>query len=240
MANKAALGVLMVIVLVSMGIGILIGMQLGGPAASEPTESDDSGGPTPVPDGGEETTVPTSPPESSPTTQSRATDQAETRTTVGIRRFDDENIESKMEQRINEKRRSRGLDQLDTSGLLATRVSWMARNHSEAMAEERRAIHKIDGQSTADRYRDADLYGACQFQKDGGGDTISPSEKFENVETVNAKFYMNDPAIANDIVDNWFDNQSLQDRLTYENAIALGVGVEITNRGDVYATSNVC
>ena len=240
MANKAALGVLMVVVLVSMGIGILIGMQLGGPAASDPADSADSGGPTPVPDGGEETTVPTSPSESTTIAQSQGTGEAKTRTTVGIRRFDEDDIESKMEQRINEKRRSQGLDQLDTSGLLATRVSQMARNHSEAMAEERRAIHKIDGQSTADRYRDADLYGACQFQKDGGGDTISPTEKFENVETVNARYYMNDTAIANDIVDNWFDNQFLRDRLTYENANALGVGIEITNRGDVYATSNVC
>ncbi|WP_136715402.1 CAP domain-containing protein [Halorientalis salina] len=256
MVNKTALAVLGVIVLVSMGVGILIGMQLGGPTNNQASDgggsgtnggngnggdNGDSGSPTPIPGG--ETEVPTSTagPSSPSVTESGTPEPGETRTVVGFRRYDSDDIETEMERFINEYRQSRGLDPLSTTGLTAKRVDWMARNHSIAMAAEGKAIHKIDGQSSADRYREADLYGVCQFQKDGGGATISvDNAMFENVETVSAEYYLNDTTIAREIVDQWTSNQYLRTRLTYENANQIGTGVEITDSGDVYATANVC
>ncbi|MFB6179699.1 MAG: CAP domain-containing protein [Halorientalis sp.] len=264
MVNKAAVAVLGVIVLVSMGVGILIGMQLGAPNGGQASDGG-GGGPTPIPEqGGTPTPVPTAGPgNSSPTPQSQQDDRSEQQgTTVDVHRFDADAIESKMEQRINEKRRAHGHPELDTTGLLAKRVKHMAENHSRAMVDEGKAIHKADGVSVAQRYRDAGIYGSCQFQPNDGGAAISPSREFENIAKVyagkpyviingvaqvrysessdNTYYHENDTAVANAIVDRWFNNRFLDDRLLYDNASSLGVGVEIADSGAVYATADVC
>lgn len=260
MVNKAALSVLGVIVLVSMGVGILIGMQLGGPVGDQGNSSG-NGGPTPIPDDNTPTPVPTANPGSSAPNGPVQTRTPES--TVPADEFDAEAIEKEMERLINENRQSRGYEPLDTSGLLAQRVEWMARNHSIAMAEDGRAIHKIDDQTSADRYREANLYDTCKFQPNDNGATISSDgTNFENIAKVyagkpyslingvpkiqyskdseNTYYLKNNTAVANRVVSTWFDNRFLDDKLLYKNANVVGVGVEVTDEGGVYATANVC
>ena len=252
MVNKAALSVLGVIVLVSMGVGILIGMQLGGPTGTQTTNNDGGdGGPTPIPDGGTVTPVPTANSDSSNGGAQLTGSSGQQETTVSVRRFDERAIEREIGQLINEERESRNLDTLEVSGKLSSEVTTMARNHSDQMAKERQLSHTIEGRSSLQRYRQADLYSTCIFLSNGGGhnidadgnklETIAYAKAGRTYEHNNQNYYhTNNTAIASAVVDRWFENQFLRPRLLYENANAVGVGVEITDSGDVYATANVC
>ncbi|MFD1587566.1 CAP domain-containing protein [Halorientalis brevis] len=252
MVNKAALSVLGVIVLVSMGVGILIGMQLGGTAGTQTNNGGGGGGATPIPDGGTGTPVPTAGPGSSPNGSSQNGGPAgDQETTVSVREFEDDAIETEIGRLINEERESRGLDELEVTGKLSSEVTTMSRNHSKQMAEERKLSHTIEGQSSLQRYRQNDLYSTCIFLSNGGGHNIdADGNKLETIAYAKAGrtyehnnqyyYHENNTAVASAVVDRWFENQFLRPRLLYENANAVGVGVEITESGDVYATANVC
>lgn len=255
MVNKAALGVLGVIVLVSMGVGVLIGMQLGNPASADPTDGNGSNGnATPLP--GEttntQTTFPSSPPtETNPDGGPNPTVTVDGRTTVSYRRFDELKIARRVKERINERRKAAGLKELLTSGNTVSDLDRMARSHSIAMADAGQVRHNIDGNSSADRYRAYDLFSSCTFPNEE--DTYVIDATGNRLETIgstvagraygtasNPKFNENEDEVAEDIVSKWWDNPIEGDRLRWVNAQRVGVGVEVTQDGSVYATANLC
>ena len=244
MANNTALGVLGVIVLVAMGVGILIGMQLGGPAGPDPAATDaDEGTPTPVP-----TAAPDQQGGSGTPTLPGG------RTTVPTREFDESEIRSEVLRLVNSRRRADDLNAFERGGQTADAVTEMANSHSQRMARERLVSHEFDATSSADRYRNANLYDTCQFESAAGtyiirADTSSSSNLEVLSQTVAGRpyevdgvteFNEDETEVARDIVEKWYDNSAYRERLSYENAEYLGVGLAITDDGEVYATGNLC
>ncbi|MFB6084576.1 MAG: CAP domain-containing protein [Halorientalis sp.] len=243
MVNKAALSVLGVIVLVSMGVGVLIGMQIGGggaPAgASTPTGGDTDG--TPGGGGSDSSVRTTIPAGGMETVQPPAGEE-----TIPARRFEAREIERRIEKLVNRRRTNRGLQELITEGQIASELDKMAHSHSVAMADEGRVHHTIDGNSSRDRYEAAGLFSTCQFESDPG--TYVVDAMYNRLEvigytvagrTYEGVFLGNEKEVARAIVADWFSGES-RHRLLYQNANQLGVGIVVTQSGDVYATGNVC
>jgi len=117
------------------------------------------------------------------------------------------------------------------------------------MADVGRVRHTIDEDTSADRYRQYDLYDTCRFQVESYienaedndleviGRTYAGQEYPDNGTQ---KFNANDTAVADALTEDWLSSPVFHDRLTYENAGRIGVGVTVTNTGVVYATVNIC
>jgi hypothetical protein len=243
MVNKAALSVLGVIVLVSMGVGVLIGMQIGGGGADmagatsptadggAPGENGDSSvdDPTTVPGGEVDTVRPPS-----------------ERTTVPARRFSAGEIRDEIKSLVNERRESQGLSALRVDGQIVDQLDAMAHGHSNEMADEGRVTHNVGGNTSRLRYENADLFSICQFESDPG--TYVVDARYNRLELIghvvagrthDGKFLETESDVAAAIVSDWLSGTS-RDRLFYENAGRIGAGVEVTSDGDVYATANLC
>ncbi|AQL41361.1 hypothetical protein BV210_00915 [Halorientalis sp. IM1011] len=246
MVNKAALSVLGVIVLVSMGVGVLIGMQIGGGGAGTTSESTPTAGPSTEQgaagngDSGpaRRTTIPG---DEAATAQPPAE-----RETIPARQFEPAEIRAEMKTLINQRRANRDLSELSTGGQIADRLDRMARGHSVEMADEDRVSHSIDGNTSVSRYKDAGLFGTCQFESDPG--TFVVDARYNRLEVIgytvagrahDGEFHETEENVAEAIVSDWFSGTS-RDRLLYENANQLGIGIEVTQDGDVYATGNLC
>jgi len=134
MVNKTAIGILGVVVVASLGVGVLIGMQLGGGTGSPVSTSPADGGRTATPasdqtdDGGGDGTA----------TPSESTNERQT--TIPARQFDEEEIANHVAEFVNEERETQNRTRLATGDATATRVSRMASNHSVAMADHGSAI----------------------------------------------------------------------------------------------------
>jgi hypothetical protein len=254
MVNKAALGVLGVIVLVSMGVGVLIGMQLGGPASAGPTDGNasDGGETSATPDDSTPTRTPF--PESPPTANGPGgqgpTVTAAGQTTVSYRRFDERRIASEIKAEINERRRGAGLDPFVTSGSTVSVIDRMARTHSDAMADAGAVRNYLKGNSSADRYREFGLFGTCSFPNEE--DTFIVDATGNRLEVIGSsvagraydrdapKFNENESEVAEALVDEWWNDPTKRERLSWVNAGRIGAGAEVTQDGSVYATVNLC
>ncbi|WP_254280249.1 CAP domain-containing protein [Haloarcula marina] len=170
---------------------------------------------------------------------------------VPPRYYSESKIAAHVAEFINEERQQRRLDPMSPNGNTADRIAVMAEGHSDAMAAEGRTVHEIDGVDSADRYRQSDLYSACTFQAAGKSYVRYPDgNNFEAIDrTVAGQVYTEDGQeqfnagnreVARAIVDSWFDTQPYRDRLTYANAARMGIGINVTDSGDVYATANIC
>lgn len=247
MVNKTAVGLLGVIVVASLGFGILIGMQLGGGSASAP-----SAGPT------DESTQ-TSPGEanasSANATATPSDGTAEQGTAIPARQFNDGEIANYVVQFVNEERRGSGREELSTGGSTAEKVQRMADNHSTAMADAGEAAHEIDGVATHQRYENYGLADRCSFTDEDGGFVWDPGQRqfadgFEAVGSTVAgheyqgangtQFNGDEQAVARAIVDGWVSDSDVRERLVRKGPTLVGVGVEVTKDGAVYATANVC
>lgn len=248
MANKTALGVLGVIVLVSMGVGILIGLQLGGPSGVGPVGAGPGDG------GGETGTATPIPTDRSETDGDRTTEPPDERTTVAPRRFDGREVEQEVIRLLNERRTGDGFRRLESSGQTATGLTDMARSHSNAMADAGRVSHAVNGTNSVDRYRAAGLYESCQFEATDGNYVIKADVPESNAlevlaETVAGRpydrygesaFNANETEVAAALVEQMYATPAFERRLRYGNAEQIGVGVEITDDGTVYATGDIC
>lgn len=247
MVNKVAVGVLAMVVVASLGVGILIGMQLGGgggasaPAATAPTT--DGGTETPASqqsNGGDAATATATP----------AEEQIERHTEIPARQFDEEEIAAHVARFANEEREAQNRTRLSTGDATATRVSAMASNHSVAMADHGDTAHNIDGLTTTARYKDNDLFERCKFKSPEGSYISTPDEKFELIGQTYAgteyrddgetRFNADEEDVARAIVDEWNESSTYSDRLLVRGPTRMGVGVEVTSEGTAYATIDVC
>jgi hypothetical protein len=198
MVNKAVVGILAGIVLISLTVGIFIGMAIGGggggTTAADGGSTNDGGGgggggntptaaqATPIPTNNSTasgsnvtttiatTTAPaTSTTAPTPTaTPTPVTTTQPPRTTILPRRFDTREIASELVARINDKRENRGLETLSNSGTVVTNLQQMAKNHSVQMADEAAVIHTINGRSSSARYKQYNLYDTCKWNAADG------------------------------------------------------------------------
>lgn len=254
MAKKALLGVAAVALLVVLGTGILIGTQFAGGPAETPadTGSDQQSG------GGDSGTasMPTANNSTTPTPTPSAT-AAPTATatpeerSVPAREFNEQNISKYVRQYLNEEREAAGVPPFESGLKTEQDLDEMAKGHSEQMAIEGAAIHKIDGVSSRERYQNSGLYDRCTFSSSEGDYIETPDNtRFEAVEKTVAgqvyeedgeeQFNANDKEVARTIVDEWMAWPDYRDRLTLRNANLVGIGIEVTDTGNVYATANIC
>ena len=267
-ANKPTLvvaggGVIAVIV-----VAVLVGAALSQPDA--PVVGDDS---TPTPQvatdlptleptpnetgtdtGGSagETDTPTPYPTLTPTPTATPTPTVTPAVTeVPAESFDEREIERLVAQYINERRAAANLSRLSTNGGAVDELTSMARGHSVEMANVGEAIHRIDGETSAERYTSNDLYQRCRWSSEDGNTLVTADDNaLEAVgHTVAGKPYYldgdrrfngNESAVAQAIVDGWWETGTYRPRLRRPKADSVGVGVDITRRGDVYVTADFC
>jgi uncharacterized protein YkwD len=195
--------------------------------------------PTPYP-----TLTPTPTPTPTPTATPALTD-------LPADAFDEREIERLVGEYINDRRASAGLDPLRVEGQGADRLTEMARGHSVQMADQGEAIHRVDGVTSVERYRDYELYDRCGWSSpDGNTLRIADDNALEAVgQTIAGEPYRNngtrqfngdESAVARAVVESWWNTSTYRPRLSYPNADEIGVGVEITRRNDVFVTVNVC
>lgn len=282
MVNKAIVGILVLIVLTSLGVGVLIGTQLGGGDGGADTPADGSDGGDGAGDGGDgsdgdggdatttatngtaangtaasgtatstssatETAIPTPTPTATATPTATPTP---TQTTISAYEFDTAQIEREMIEDINRVRSQRGLAAFNTGTTTWGQLRGMTRVHARAMAEERRAVFEINGNTTEERYRGADLYDRCKYQDPDGGYIVTPRTNFQAVGSTIAgreyqddggtRFNANESQVAQAIVTEWFDSSTHRRPLVNDGTEIAAVGVSITDDGRVYASAAIC
>lgn len=244
MVNKTAVGVLAVVVLASLGVGILIGMQMGG---GEETVTNAS----PTTDGTTDASTDTrTDPATSAETETPVDQGTEQPTTIAARQFDEDEIATHVATFVNRERVDQGRVELTTDDETGREVAVMARNHSVGMANAGTVGHDVNGVSTASRYKNYDLFERCKFKSNEGSYIRQPDEKFELLGlTYAGKEYQDDGqeqfngderAVARVIVDNWNESATYRERLLVDEPRHMGVGVEVTEAGKAYVTLDVC
>ncbi|WP_135302495.1 CAP domain-containing protein [Haloarcula amylovorans] len=247
MVNKVLIGLAGVVLLSAVSVGVIIGTQLDGGLANTPTET-----PTESQESIETATTTPAPATATKTATKTATPvRTERRTSMPPSRFNETAISQYIATYVSDARAEEGIDRFETNGRTAKRVEQMAQGHSEAMAEARNAAHTIDGVTSAERYENHDLTQYCEFKSaehsyietprrnrfEAVGKTVAGQAYEANGET---RFNANDSAVARAIADAWLDSSTYRERLFLANAERLGVGVVVTENGDVYATANIC
>jgi uncharacterized protein YkwD len=132
----------------------------------------------------------------------------------------------------------------------------MARNHSEAMAEQGFITHAAGGFSTADRYEAFGLADRCRIPDNSN----SGIREGRALETINKKKFGqnytftsldrttdnrtvtigNETVAARAAVDSWFATEEQRRKLLLREASVAGVGVVVTDRGGIYLTVDLC
>jgi hypothetical protein len=175
-----------------------------------------------------------------------------TRTPILPRSFEEREIELELRRMINDWRTANGLDPYtNDNGSLVVRLNEMSLNHSVGMAQRGELVYETYGLSVPQRYKAFQVKETCQFKRQGKQFIVSPDNyQFQVIaqsyvgrnfqdgdETV---YHENETAVARDIFEAWTDNPVYADVLEYPNANRLGVGIEITENNEVWATGNIC
>ncbi|ELZ24100.1 hypothetical protein C475_12662 [Halosimplex carlsbadense 2-9-1] len=175
-----------------------------------------------------------------------------TRTPILPRKFEERRVELELRRMINDWRRANEQDPYtNDNGTLVKRINEMSLNHSVAMAERGELVYETHGLSVPQRYEAFELKETCTFKRQGKQFIVSPNNyQFqviaqsyvgrnyqEDGETV---YHENETAVARDIFEDWTENPVYADVLEYPNANRLGIGIEITEDNEVWATGNIC
>lgn len=239
MVNKVALGILAVIVLTAMTVGGLVGLQLSGedaPGEATPAPaSTPTSGPAESPganggDGGDGAATPT--PTATPVPLASTLDEAA--------------IEEGVRAEINVRRDDREMQPLASGEV----VREMARNHSRTMADEGNLTHDAGGLTTMDRYEAFGLDDRCRVPdnsytgiRDGKAletldrKTAGQNYTFRDGRTATLD---NETVAAQAVVDSWFTREQQRRKLLLQEASEAGVGVTITEAGEIYVTVDLC
>lgn len=250
MVNKAALGVIGVIVIVTVGGGLVLGTMLDGGGddneggAEEPT-ADETATPTPNDAGGS-------------VDESTAGPADDRRTPMVPRRFESGAIEENVTRLINEERDNETvqtaegenvtLEPFTTEGSTVERLHTIAYEHSTGMADAGRTGHAVADTNVSQRYQRTDLVQTCKYSD--GISVYPPDDRFEvvNAGTIGnydwggeeEPYVENESMAARLIVEDIFDDWGNERRLHNPHFERMGVGAEITEENVVYVTANLC
>lgn len=249
MVNKAVIGVIGVILVTTLGVGALVGLQ-GGSGPADDANPNGGGGNG---NGQQSAATPTATGTVGDAATSAPTGPQE-RTPIPARQFNRAEIERNVTSQLNDWRRSHGLSPLTHTGTTAENLKAMARDHSVTMANEGTVGHVINGVDTAARFENHDMFDACQYQTQEGyiaqpGSEGGRNVQFEYVSSTVAggtyesdgitRFNENERQVAQAIVDD-VRSQDKPPGVTKPGIERVGVGVEITRTGGVYATVHLC
>lgn len=249
MVNKAVVGVIGVILITTLGVGALVGLQ-GGGAPADDTQTNNNGAGN-GPDQGTEGNGTVAP---NGTANTTATPTApEERTPIPGRQFNENDVAANLSERLNEWREAEGHPAFETDGNTVDRLNDMAMAHSVAMADEGELTHVIGNESTGDRYHENGLYNACQYQSKDRAihqpDHPDPHQFEALAETVagdtyeipnGTQFNEDEEAVAGALLEDLKRNNASTDRIMRSGLTRAGIGVEVTRDGDVYGTIHLC
>jgi hypothetical protein len=246
MVNKAAVGVIGVVVIVSLLVGVLVGMQLGGGETPAATTNGDEN------TGGESSAVQTT---GVNTTGGNATIEAAAYTPIDADQFNREKIERKIAKGLSDEREKVGRPPFIYDDTTGRQLRAMARDHSDKMAKFNTVGYIVDNQSTADRYVATDLANRCSFGHEDIGWVYNAAEDRNNeIFDVFARtkagqpyqyngstqFNKNETAVAEAVVRKIMDDPKMNESIRRKGPEHIGVGVRITPNGRVYASGNIC
>lgn len=256
MVNKAIVGVIGIVLIATLGVGALVGLQ-GGDAPAEDTttnsNTNDGNGQNSAPDSNETAGNETA--NNGTAANATATPTEEEHTPIPGRQFNEDEIADNLTERLNDWRAAEGQDRLRADGSTADRLRVMAMAHSVAMADEGELTHVIGNQTSGDRYEENDLYDACMYRPPDKERAIyQPDHPHENqfeviagtvagdtYETENGTAFNEDEeAVAGALMEEIRKTDESGERLLAPGLTKVGVGVEVTRDGAVYSTVNVC
>lgn len=135
--------------------------------------------------------------------------------------LDGKALEKEIYDEVNERRASNGREPLVHS----ERIRLISRNHSKDMAERDYYDHvSPDGQTPPDRHK---RYDGCDHPNENIVRWLSISEY--DIET-----------IAQQIVEQWVNSEGHNKTLMSDRYHVTGVGIYVTEEGDLYVTQNFC
>jgi uncharacterized protein YkwD len=248
MANRVHVVVLAAVVLASMVVGGLLGMQFAGGGggddalAGTPDATPSSTTPTPAPATTAPTPTPTATatPDPVDTTTPEPTPTATPTPTFSADSINTTTLETHLRAMVNERLRENG-DPLRRP--TAPELDDMAQFHSENMRAQGYADHTAGGYSTSQRYRldRFDLYDRCRVPSDTNAG-IRDGEELEVIGriSVDAGGDWTEEDLADRLVSAWADDATDRERLGLVNADRAGVGVAVSESGYVYATVDLC
>lgn len=151
-------------------------------------------------------------------------------------------VERAVHSEINERRTNNGLDPLGYDAELAH----IARSHSQDMHERDFFAHvNPDGEDVTDRYQQAGY--DCQVST-GNGEYITGGENLaqtwyqENIATSDGGTvrYDTEAELAAGIVEQWMNSPGHRENILTPDWQSEGIGIVITDGGEVFATQNFC
>lgn len=239
MVSKNKLAFLAVVTLLgvaAVAVGNPAGL-LGEVATTTPTETPTSattqtptGSPTPTVTA---TATPTASPTATPLSTASPTPGAE----AGL---DEASVVAAIEARIGSYRddpRTQEDEALATDSRTAHALARIAESHSDAMAAERQVAHTVDGVTTDDRYRRDPATDGCSITDDNDN-YVHDRTEYEALyaTTVDGR---TEEELGTDIADALLADDDARRTLTFEDARAMGVGLNVTD-GRAYVTVTVC
>jgi uncharacterized protein YkwD len=236
MVNRSLVLVFGAIVLTSVAVGGLVGMQFGGSgdgADRQGTEANATA--TPTPDDGSDDSTPT-PDEPTPTATPTPDGGSDESTPAPLSESVDRSaVEAELLASINGDVRT-GRDSLVREDTLDE----MARFHSENMESQGYPSHDAAGYSTKARYEKFEKYSSCRIPSDGGR-SVRTGEEIEVIGRLTVDDSdVDESALADRLVEKWLDDAGATEKLRYSNAAEVGIGVVVSDRGGVYATVDLC
>lgn len=141
-------------------------------------------------------------------------------------------VEREIHDRVNERRADRGLDPLAWDSTVAS----VSRAHSKDMADRGYFSHTTpEGDGPRDRYREVGQ--GCYAY----GENIAMSWAGRPVDTGDQTVtYTSDEALAEGLVTQWMESPSHRANMLNDRWESGGVGVYVTDDGQVFATHNFC
>ncbi|SIQ68338.1 Uncharacterized conserved protein YkwD, contains CAP (CSP/antigen 5/PR1) domain [Haladaptatus litoreus] len=155
--------------------------------------------------------------------------------------FDRSEVERYVHQFVNEERTERGLNAISFD----TELRDIARGHSEDMATRNYFSHTSpEGENFADRYEQAG-YTCRASTGDGsyltGGENIAQTWYDTPINSGDGTVrYTTERELARGIVDQWMNSQGHRENILTDSWQNEGIGIYVTEDGQVYATQNFC
>jgi len=235
MVNRAMVVVLAAVVVAAMAVGVLAGMQFA-------DDGDRAAPATTATTGGEDTAITTATTEGEETATTTVTTGGEdtaittatTAAAVSPATVDAAAVETAVRDRIDDYRRGEGLDELGTFHNLTA----AARFHSDNMAEQGYPTHAARGYTSLERYERFGIADRCRLP-DPTAASIRNGQQLELIDRILPDTTSEDD-IGRRIARDWIEGDETGRKLDYDAASWVGVGVTVTDDGQVYATANLC
>ncbi|SEH16540.1 Cysteine-rich secretory protein family protein [Natronorubrum sediminis] len=158
-------------------------------------------------------------------------------TDESVESVDIDDVEQAIHDAVNEERAAAGVDELEFDDELRD----VAYVHSEDMVERNYFAHEDpDGDRFLDRYEDAGY--ECSVNGYLGGENLAQTWFDTPVATDDrgTVHYEDEQELGEGVVDQWLGSSGHEANLLAEHWENQGIGVYVTDDGQVYATQNFC